>query len=93
MYFDGRPNVKLVKASATDVRQFFGLMTGLMGNKIDLGERKITVIPTPDHQEETISIYDHQTKWLMTGDTLYPSYIYVEDWQAYRKVLIDWQLF
>jgi hypothetical protein len=46
----------------------------------------------PDNQEETISIYDHQTKWLMTGDTLYPGYIYVKDWQAYRKVLIDWQL-
>jgi hydroxyacylglutathione hydrolase len=86
MYFDGRSNVKLISTSATEVRQFFGFTDWPQGKKIiDLGERKVTVIPTPGHQEEAISIYDHETKWLMTGDTLYPGYIYVKDWQAYRK--------
>lgn len=84
-YFNGRSNVKVIKTSATEVRSFFGFTDWPQGQKtIELGGRKITVIPTPGHQEEAISIYDHHTKWLMTGDTLYPGYIYVKDWQAYR---------
>ena len=85
MYFEERSNVKLIKTSAADVRQFFGFTDWPQGQTtIDLGERKVTVLPTPGHQEEAISLYDHQTAWLMTGDTLYPGYIYVKDWQAYR---------
>jgi hypothetical protein len=69
-----------------DVRAFFGFSEWPQGQKIiELGERKIIVIPTPGHQEASISFYDHQTKWLMTGDTLYPGYIYVKNWQAYRN--------
>tara|TARA_R110000737_G_scaffold8173_1_gene23780 strand:- start:19574 stop:20536 length:963 start_codon:yes stop_codon:yes gene_type:complete len=85
VYFNGRANVKVIKTSAIDVRSFFGFTDWPQGQKtIELGARKITVIPTPGHQEEAISIYDHHTKWLMTGDTLYPGYIYVKDWDAYR---------
>jgi hydroxyacylglutathione hydrolase len=85
VYFNGRKNVEVIKTSASDVRSFFSFIDWPQGQKtIDLGERKITVIPTPGHQEEAISIYDHHTKWLMTGDTLYPGYIYVKDWEAYR---------
>lgn len=84
-YFNGRKNVEVIKTSASDVRSFFGFIDWPQGQKtIDLGERKVTVIPTPGHQEEAISLYDHHTKWLMTGDTLYPGYIYVKDWDAYR---------
>ena len=51
---------------------------------IDLGNRKLVVIPSPGHQEEAISIYDPQTQWLLTGDTLYPGFIYVKDWNDFR---------
>jgi glyoxylase-like metal-dependent hydrolase (beta-lactamase superfamily II) len=86
IYFNGRSNTKVIETSAKEVRSFFGFTDWPQGEKtIDLGERKITVIPTPGHQEEAISLYDHHTKWLMTGDTLYPGYIYVKDWQAYRN--------
>jgi hydroxyacylglutathione hydrolase len=86
MYFDGLSNVEVVKTSGTYVREYFGFTDWPQGQKtIDLGDRKVTVMPTPGHQEEAISLYDQQTKWLMTGDTLYPGYIYVKDWQAYRK--------
>lgn len=85
-YFDGRNNAEVVKTSAKSVRTFFDFSNWPQGEKtIELGERNVTVIPTPGHQEEAISIYDHHTKWLMTGDTLYPGYIYVKDWQAYRE--------
>lgn len=53
--------------------------------EIDLGERKLSIIPIPGHQEESIAIYDHQTKWLLTGDTLYPGRIYVKDWKEYKN--------
>lgn len=52
---------------------------------IDLGNRTVLVIPSPGHQEEAISLYDPQTQWLLTGDTLYPGLIYVKDWADYRN--------
>ncbi|MEP4145981.1 MAG: MBL fold metallo-hydrolase [Halioglobus sp.] len=51
---------------------------------IRLGGRQLRVIPVPGHQEESLAIYDPQTKWLLTGDTVYPGLIYVKNWQAYR---------
>ncbi|WP_068547719.1 MBL fold metallo-hydrolase [Thalassotalea crassostreae] len=85
VYFEGHDNVEIIDTSATNVKSFWGFQEWPNGEKtIDLGTREITVIPTPGHQEEAISIYDHHSKWLITGDTLYPGYIYVKDWQAYR---------
>ena len=51
---------------------------------IDLGNRELIVIPSPGHQEEAISIYDPQSQWLLTGDTVYPGLIYVKNWNNYR---------
>lgn len=86
VYFNERKNVEVVGTSASDVWSYFNFFDWPQGQKsIDLGKRKITIIPTPGHQEEAISIYDHHTKWLMTGDTLYPGYIYIKDWKAYRE--------
>lgn len=85
-YFEGCPNVKLIKPSATEVYQYFGFTDWPQGQAtIELGEKQVTVIPTPGHQEEAITIYDNKTKWLMTRDTLYPGYIYVKDWESYRN--------
>ena len=51
---------------------------------IDLGNRELIVIPSPGHQEEAISIYDPQSQWLLSGDTVYPGLIYVKNWNNYR---------
>lgn len=51
---------------------------------VELGNRELVVIPTPGHQEEAISLYDPQTQWLLTGDTVYPGLIYVKHWNDYR---------
>ena len=84
--FEGLSNVKLIKPSATEVYQYFGFTGWPQGQAtIELGDRQLTVIPTPGHQEEAITIFDHKTKWLLTGDTLYPGYIYVKDWDSYRN--------
>ncbi|WNC68655.1 MBL fold metallo-hydrolase [Thalassotalea nanhaiensis] len=85
-HFKGHANVTLIQPSKKSVVEFFGFEHWPNDKQtIDLGNRQITVIPTPGHQEQAITIYDHQTKWLMTGDTLYPGYIYVKEWDVFRE--------
>ena len=54
-------------------------------SQIDLGGRVINIIPTPGHQAQAITFYDQQTKWLLTGDSIYPGRLYVRDWHAYKE--------
>ena len=84
--FTGQPGVTVVAANDTGVKEFFAFENSpQQQTQLELGGRNITVIPTPGHQEEAIAIYDTQTKWLLTGDTFYPGYIYIKDWDDYRK--------
>jgi glyoxylase-like metal-dependent hydrolase (beta-lactamase superfamily II) len=84
--FKERDNVTLIQASPNGIKRFWGTSDWPDGLKsLDLGDRKVTFIPTPGHQEESMTLYDHKTKWLLTGDTLYPGVIYIKDWQAYQK--------
>jgi hydroxyacylglutathione hydrolase len=53
-------------------------------SSIDLGGRLLTLIPIPGHQEQSIAIYDPQTEWLLSGDSLYPGSIRVKNWSDYR---------
>lgn len=83
--FIGRENVQVVHYSSSAMHDFFGFKNWPSElASLDLGERVLSIIPTPGHQEESISIYDPTTQWLITGDTLYPGAIYVKDWPAYR---------
>lgn len=83
--FKGKANVSLVKPNSKSVIQYFGFNNWPNESKyIDLGNRKLSIIPSPGHQEEAITVYDPQTKWLLTGDTLYPGNIYVKNWQDYK---------
>lgn len=84
--FAGKPNVTIVEpnyASIIQSLQFESWPDGMPS--IQLGGRDIIIIATPGHQEEAISVYDPQTHWLLTGDTLYPGYIYIKDWSAYKS--------
>lgn len=84
--FAGQPNVTLVEPTGAAMQEFFAFEQWPNSEAyLDLGDRILTIIPTPGHQEEAISLYDPQTKWLLVGDTVYPGYIYVKDWDEYRK--------
>ena len=84
--FEGKPNVTLVKPSYPEMTEFLGFVDWPNGlARFELGGRKLIIIPTPGHQEEAISIYDPQTKWLLTGDTLYPGKVYVKNWDDYAQ--------
>ena len=83
--FRGRPRVTLVEPTAQAVREYFGFTAWPQGKAtIDLGARQLVVMPIPGHQEESLAVYDSQTGWLLTGDTVYPGRLYVKDWDAYR---------
>jgi glyoxylase-like metal-dependent hydrolase (beta-lactamase superfamily II) len=47
------------------------------GEKIDLGGRVITVIATPGHTPDAVSLLDASNGLLFTGDTYYPGPIYL----------------
>lgn len=84
--FSGSDQVTLVEPSAQGLSQFFDFSGADKGEvKLDLGARTITVFPIPGHQQESIAIYDSRTQWLLTGDTFYPGYVYVKNWDAYRQ--------
>ncbi|MCJ8274239.1 MAG: MBL fold metallo-hydrolase, partial [Psychrosphaera sp.] len=53
--------------------------------QIDLGSRLVNIIPTPGHLQDAITFYDHKTQWLMTGDTLYPGRLYINQWAQYKQ--------
>ncbi|PKG82130.1 MBL fold metallo-hydrolase [Colwellia sp. 75C3] len=83
--FENQPNVTVVAPNSKGIKEYYAFKDWPEEQTtIDLGGRSVTIIPTPGHQEEAISIYDTQTKWLLTGDTLYPGVIYVKEWHDYK---------
>ena len=81
--FKNQPSTTVVGTSVTAVRQFFGI-NGDAASAYDLGGRVIDVLPIPGHQAAHLAYYDRATKLLLTGDTLYPGRLYIDDWNAYR---------
>lgn len=83
--FSGKPGVTLVEPNAESVREFFGFDSWPGGTAtVDLGGRELTIMPTPGHHSEAITVYDPQTRWLLTGDTLYPGRLYIWEWEDYK---------
>ena len=83
--FRGYKNITIVQPSQDGLINNLGFTDNLDEEKIiDLGERKLILFQIPGHQEESIAIYDEQSKWLLTGDTLYPGAIYVKNWSNFR---------
>lgn len=84
--FVGMPNVQMVEPNGAAMREFFGFDEWPSRTAhLDLGNRLLTILPTPGHQEDAICLYDPQTKWLMVGDTIYPGYVLVKDWNEYTQ--------
>lgn len=83
--FLNQANVSLIAPTEKALKKFFSANQSSKEEiSIDLGKRKVTILPTPGHQEEAITLYDSQTQWLLTGDSFYPGLVYVKHWQDYR---------
>lgn len=82
--FAGQPNVTLVAPGKRGLESFLSSLDTEGEKIIDLGGRKLTTFRIPGHQSESIAIYDPHTRWLLTGDSVYPGIISVQDWGGYR---------
>jgi hypothetical protein len=84
--FLNKPGVEVVSADKQSLQQFFKF-TNWHNESVtyDLGHRELTILPIPGHDLISIAIYDHQTQWLLTGDTVYPGRLYVRDWSAFKS--------
>lgn len=86
--FADRPRTRVVGHSAADVVSFFGIVDWPRGGaRVDLGGRVLDVIPTPGHHPSAVAIYDEATGMLLTGDTVYPGRLYVQDFPAFQDSL------
>jgi glyoxylase-like metal-dependent hydrolase (beta-lactamase superfamily II) len=84
--FMGRPNTTVVGTSRGAVSHVFGIDRWPEGlGSIDLGGRRVDVMPIPGHHPNHICFYDHGCEVLLTGDVLYAGRLYVTDFPEYRR--------
>jgi glyoxylase-like metal-dependent hydrolase (beta-lactamase superfamily II) len=84
--FADRPHTVVVGADSA--HEHFGF-TGDPGRvaQVDLGGRVLECLSTPGHHETAVTFYDPHTGFLLTGDTVYPGRLYVDDWPAFRRTI------
>ncbi|AXT20482.1 MBL fold metallo-hydrolase [Flavobacteriaceae bacterium AU392] len=84
--FQNKPNTTVIGLKQTDVSSFFNIKDWPNEQVIfNLGNRELNIIPIPGHQKASIAIYDPETQLLLTGDTVYPGRLYIEDWQVFKQ--------
>lgn len=82
--FVGQPNTTVVGYDVADRIAFFGFAD--WPDEIvqyELGDRTIDVVPIPGHQSAHIALFDRAEGLLLTGDTLYPGRLYIDDFPTY----------
>ncbi|WP_081937653.1 MBL fold metallo-hydrolase [Streptosporangium roseum] len=86
--FSDRPDTVVVGADLNSSRKYFGFSDDLGRTaQIDLGDRVLECLATPGHHEAAVTFYDPHTGFLLTGDTVYPGRLYVEDWSAFGRTV------
>ena len=78
--FADRSNTTVVNKDVNSVVEFWGMSRWpdeLV--EFDLGDRVLSVTGCPGHHEASIAVYDPLTRFLLTGDTVYPGRLYVND--------------
>lgn len=84
--FLNKPGIELVSADLSALIKFFdGKNWPNETMRYNLGHRELALIPIPGHDQISIAVYDSKTKWLLTGDTIYPGRLYVRDWSAFKS--------
>ncbi len=84
--FKGLPNITVVPATIPETKELYGIphWPDDIGH-IDLGARVLDVIPIPGHNEVSVALYDRQTGVLLTGDSLYPGRLYVNNFADFVR--------
>jgi glyoxylase-like metal-dependent hydrolase (beta-lactamase superfamily II) len=83
--FAARPNTVVVAGLPDSIKAALALPQWPEGEgRIDLGDRAITVLPTPGHEPAHLMYYDPATRTLLGGDMLYPGLLTVRDLPAFQ---------
>jgi hydroxyacylglutathione hydrolase len=86
--FAGRPDTTVVSREPEAVAQFFGFTRWPdQVVTLDLGGRVLEVTGSPGHQRAAVTIYDPWSGFLLTGDTVLPGRLYVEDFPLFLASL------
>jgi hydroxyacylglutathione hydrolase len=82
--FEGRSETTVVGTDRRSVAGFFGF-TRWPEEVVpfDLGGRVLEITGIPGHEDSSIAILDPWSGFLLTGDTVYPGRLYVQDMPAF----------
>jgi glyoxylase-like metal-dependent hydrolase (beta-lactamase superfamily II) len=80
-----RPETAVVGHDAVAVAEFFGFEGATA--QLELGGRTLEVLATPGHHAAAITVLDPATGWLLTGDTVYPGRLSIDDDVAFAATL------
>ena len=76
----------VVGHTVEEVQKFWNLEAWPEGvASIDLGDRLIEILPIPGHNDNSIALFDHRTRALLSGDSLIRGNINVTDLIAFRQ--------
>jgi len=74
------PGVELIPPTVAAIQEAAGISKWPEDpGQIDLGGRILDVLAIPGHDAASIAIYDRRTGLLLTGDSLYPGRLYVNE--------------
>lgn len=86
--FADRPDTTVVGADLATAWAYFGFQQDPDAvAQIDLGGRVLECLATPGHHEAAVTFYDPWTGFLLTGDTVYPGRLYVQDRAAFTRTI------
>ncbi|MFF9768322.1 MBL fold metallo-hydrolase [Streptomyces sp. NPDC014636] len=86
--FTARPRTTVVGAGLDSAWAYFGFTEDPdRVARVDLGGRALECLATPGHDKAAVTYYDPHTGFLLTGDTVYPGRLYVEDWAAFGRTV------
>ncbi|MFE4970796.1 MBL fold metallo-hydrolase [Kitasatospora sp. NPDC056651] len=87
--FADRPSTTVVGAQLATAWPYFGFDQDAEGvSPVDLGGgRVLKCLATPGHHEASVTFYDPWTGFLLTGDTVYPGRLYINDWPAFGRTI------
>ncbi|MGW3204090.1 MBL fold metallo-hydrolase [Streptomyces sp. NPDC001135] len=86
--FADRPHTTVVGADLATAWRYFGFDEDPASvARVDLGGRVLECLATPGHHEAAVTFYDPWAGFLLTGDTVYPGRLYVQDWSAFARTI------
>ncbi|MEU6773674.1 MBL fold metallo-hydrolase [Streptomyces sp. NPDC046759] len=86
--FADRPDTTVVGADLTTAWGHLGFDEDpTTVARVDLGGRVLECLATPGHHEAAVTFYDPWTGFLLTGDTVYPGRLYIQDRPAFARTI------